>query len=114
MAEKTFLYEWSPQEIENMSDIEKEAFKKADELNDKLLDIKILMDEVNDEWRSYLTYLEDRKISKIHEFRGGECIEFDEELLNSIVNTLKKSLNDTKNSINYNSKKINLNRVIEG
>ena len=41
-------------------------------------------------------------------------IEFDEELLQSIVNTLKKSLNDVHKSVNYNSKKIGINRVIDG
>lgn len=114
MARKTYLYEWQKEEFENLTDIEKEAFKKADRLNDMMLDIKILMDEIDDEWNQYLKYLEDSKISRICEFRGGQCIEFDEELLNAIVNTLKKSLNDTKNSLNHNSKKINLNRVIDG
>lgn len=114
MAQKTYLYEWQKEDFENLTDIEKEAFKKADELNDMMLDIKILMDEIDDEWNQYLKYLEDSKISRICEFRGGQCIEFDEELLNAIVNTLKKSLNDTKDSLNHNSKKINLNRVIDG
>ncbi len=114
MARKTYLYEWQKEEFENLTDIEKEAFKKADRLNDMMLDIKIMMDEIDDEWNQYLKYLEDSKISRICEFRGGQCIEFDEELLNAIVNTLKKSLNDTKNSLNHNSKKINLNRVIDG
>lgn len=114
MARKTYLYEWQKEEFENLTDIEKEAFKKADRLNDMMLDIKILMDEIDDEWNQYLKYLEDSKISRICGFRGGQCIEFDEELLNAIVNTLKKSLNDTKNSLNHNSKKINLNRVIDG
>lgn len=114
MARKTYLYEWQKEEFENLTDIEKEAFKKADRLNDMMLDIKIMMDEIDDEWNQYLKYLEDSKISRICEFRGGQCIEFDEELLNAIVNTLKKSLNDTKDSLNHNSKKINLNRVIDG
>ena len=114
MARKTYLYEWQKEEFENLTDIEKEAFKKADRLNDMMLDIKIMMDEIDDEWNQYLKYLEDSKISRICDFRGGQCIEFDEELLNAIVNTLKKSLNDTKNSLNHNSKKINLNRVIDG
>lgn len=114
MARKTYLYEWQKEEFENLTDIEKEAFKKADRLNDMMLDIKIMMDDIDDEWNQYLKYLEDSKISRICEFRGGQCIEFDEELLNAIVNTLKKSLNDTKDSLNHNSKKINLNRVIDG
>ena len=114
MAEKTYLYEFEKEDFENLKGIEKEAFRKADELNDKLLDIKILADEISEDWAGYLKYLEDKKISKICEFRGGECIEFDEELLNAIVNTLKKSLTDTQKSVNYNSKKIGLNRVING
>lgn len=114
MAGKTYLYEWGNDDLKNLEDIEKEAFKKADYLNDKILDLKIFIDEINDEWDDYLKYLEDKKISKICEFRGGECIDFDEELLNAIVTTLKKSINDTNKSINYNSKKIKLNRVING
>ena len=104
MARKTYLYEWKKEDFENLTDIEKEAFKKADELNDMMLDIKILMDEIDEEWSQYMKYLEDSKISRICEFRGGQCI----------VNTLKKSLNDTKDSLNHNSKKINLDLVIDG
>lgn len=114
MSEKTYLYEWQKQDLEKLEDIEKEAFRKADRLNDKILDLKIFIDEMNEEWDDYLKYLEDKKISKICEFRGGECIDFDEELLNAIVTTLKKSLNDTNKSIKYNSKKISINRVING
>lgn len=114
MTQKTYIYEWQNEDFEMLSDIEKEAFRKTDELNDKLLDVKILIDEITDDWSEYLTYLEDRKISKICEFRGGECIEFDEELLNAMVSTLKKSLSDTQKSLNFNSKKIGLNRVING
>ena len=97
-----------------MDDIELKAFKKASELNDKLLDIKILIDEIDYDWGEFMEFLESERISKVCEFRGGDCIDFDEELLNAIVNTLNKSLNDTRKSINYNSKKIGLNRVIEG
>ena len=42
MAEKTYLYEWDENDLK---DIEKEAFKKANELNDKILDVKIFIDE---------------------------------------------------------------------
>lgn len=114
MAEKTFLYEWQANDLENLSDIEKDAFKKADALNDKILDLKILIDEINYDWDEFLRFLEKEKISKICEFRGGECIEFSDELLAAIAETLKKSLNDTKNEINYNSKKIDLDRTING
>ena len=114
MAGKTYLYEWENDDLNNLEDMEKEAFKKADNLNDKILDLKIFIDEINEEWDDYLKFLEDNKISKVCEFRGGNCIDFDEELLNAIVTTLKKSLNDTNKSINYNSKKIKINRVING
>lgn len=100
--------------MDELSPIERESFRKADELNDKLLDAKILLDEIAYDWQEYLKFLEDEKISKICEFRGGECIEFNEDLLNAIVNTLKNSLNDTKKAVNYNTKKIALNRVIDG
>lgn len=114
MSEKTYLYEWQKDDLKDLKEIEKQAFRKADELNDKLLDIKIFMDEICEDWDEFKQFLEDERISKICEFRCGECIEFDEELLNSIVNTLKKSLNDTQKSLNYNSKKIDLSLVING
>lgn len=111
MAEKTYLYEWDENDLK---DIEKEAFKKANELNDKILDVKIFIDEIASEWEEYIKYLEDNKISKICEFRGGNCIDFSDELRNAIVTTLKQSLNDTNKSLKYNSKKIGINRVING
>ena len=37
-----------------------------------------------------------------------------EELKMAIVTTLKDSLNNTNRAINYNSKKIKINRVISG
>lgn len=114
MVGKTYLYEWQRNDLEELTDIEIKAFKKADKLNDKILDLKILIEEINYNWDEYLEFLEKERISKIHEFRGGECIEFSDELLNAIANTLKKSLNDTKNEISYNSKKIDLSRIIDG
>ncbi len=114
MSDKTYLYEWKEEDLKDLSNIEIKAFRKADDLNDKLLDIKILMDEIAEDWMDFMEFLEDEKISKICEFRGQTCIDFDEELLDGIVNTLKKSLDDTKRSLDYNSKKIALNLVIEG
>lgn len=114
MGEKTYIYEYSQEDLSELSDIERKALRKASELNDKLLDIKIFIDEIDYDWREFLEFLEAERISKVHEFRGGQCIDFDEELLNAIVNTLKKSLNDTNKSIAYNSKKIGLNRVLDG
>ena len=114
MSEKTYIYEYDKKDLENLTDIEKTTLKKANSLNDKMLDLKILIDEIDDEWRDFIDFLEFQKISRICEFRGDECIDFDEELLKAIVATLKKSLNDTNKSINYNQKKISLNRVIRG
>lgn len=114
MDEKTYLYEWQRKDFEDFSDIEMKAFKKADELNDKILDLKILIEDINYDWANLIQFFENEKISRICEFRGGECIEFSDELLNAIANTLIKSLNDTKNEINYNSKKIDLGLVING
>lgn len=114
MDEKTYIYEYRQDELDDLSDIELKALDKASRLNDKLLDIKIMIDEIDYDWGEFIEFLENEKISKVCEFRGGQCIDFDDELLNAIVNTLKKSLNDTRKSINYNSKKIGLNRVIEG
>ena len=111
---KTYLYEYEKSDLENMEDIEKDAFKKANSLNDKILDLKIMIDEINEEWDEYLQYLEDEKISKICEFRGGAGIVVDEALLNAMVTTLKKSIGDTNKSIGYNPKKIKINRVING
>lgn len=114
MGEKTYIYEYSQEDLNELSDIERKALRKASELNDKLLDIKIFIDEIDYDWSEFLEFLEAERISKVHEFRGGQCIDFDEELINAIVNTLKKSLNDTNKSIAYNSKKIGLNRVLDG
>lgn len=61
MAEKTYLYEWNENDLK---DIEKEAFKKANELNDKILDVKIFIDEIASEWEEYIKYLEDIKYQK--------------------------------------------------
>lgn len=114
MSEKTFLYEWTRQDLNDLKPIEKRAFKKADELNDKILDLKIFLDEINEDWDEYMQFLEDERISKLCEFHCQECIDFDEELLSSIVTTLKKSLNDVNKSISYNTKKIKINQVIDG
>lgn len=114
MVEKIYIYEYGADDLKNLEDIELKSFKKASQLNDKLLDLKILMDEIDYDWNEFIEFLEDERISKVHEFRGGECIDFDEELLNAILTTLKKSLNDTNKSLNYNLKKISLNRVLDG
>lgn len=114
MSEKTYIYEYGKDELDELSAIEKETLRRASDLNDKMLDLKFLMDDIDYDWKEFMEYLENKRISKVHEFMGGVCIDFDEELLNAIVNTLKKSLNDTNKSISYNTKKISLNRVLDG
>ena len=114
MSEKTYIYSYTNEDLKDLKDIEVKSLKKASELNDKILDIKIMLDDLGYEWKEYMQFLEDEKISKVCEFRGMDTIEFDEELLNAIVNTLKKSLTDTQKAMNYNSKKIGLNRVLQG
>ena len=101
-------------DLKNLEAIERDAFRKADELNDRILDLKIMVDEINEEWEDFIQFLENERISKYCEFKCQETIEFDEELLNAIVTTLKKTLTDTNKSINYNYKKIKINRVIDG
>jgi len=114
MSEKTYLYNWEKEDLEDLKDIEVESFKKAVELNDMILDAKTILDEITYEWKEYMKFLEDERVSKICEFHGEETIDFNEELLQSIVNTLKKSLSDSQKAMNYNSKKIGINRVING
>lgn len=114
MTEKTFLYEWTGEDFKNLTPIERKTFRKADDLNDKILDLKILLDEINEDWDEYMQFLEDERISKLCEFHCQECIEFDEELLRAIGTTLKKSLNDVNKSISYNTKKIKINQVVDG
>ena len=113
MSDKT-LYDFENENMDDYEPIEKKAFRKAVELNDKLIDAKTILEEISYDWDEYINFLEDERISRVCEFRGGQCIDFDDELINAIVNTLKKSLNDTNKSLNYNHKKIALNRVLDG
>ena len=64
MSEKTYLYEWQKDDLKDLKDIEKRAFRKADELNDKLLDIKILMDEICDDWDEFKQFLKMKRFPK--------------------------------------------------
>ena len=111
---KTNLYEWENSDLSDLNDIEKESLKKAIELNDKLIDAKTIFEEISYEWTEYMDFLENERISKKCEFYGKTTIPFNEELLKAIVNTLKESLNNTHKAIDYNSKKIGINIVIEG
>ena len=108
------LYEWENKDTSDLNNIEKEALNKAIELNDKFLDAKTILDELSYEWKEYMDFLEEERISKICEFYGNDTIPFNEDLLEAIVETLKKSLNNTKDAIDYNSKKIKINQIIKG
>ena len=114
MVDRSSLYQWEKEDLSDLEEIEKETLKKAVELNDKLIDAKTLLDDISYDWNDFVEFLENERISKSCEFHGLETIQFSEELLNAVVNTLKESLNNTKKSIDYNSKKIKINRVIDG
>ena len=111
---KTNLYEWENSDLSDLKSIEKDSLKKAVELNDKLIDAKTILDEIAYDWKEYMDFLENERISKKCEFYGKSIIPFNEELLNAIVNTLKESLNNAHKSFDYNSKKIGINTVIDG
>ncbi len=113
MSDKT-LYDFENENMEDYELIERKAFRKAVELNDKLIDAKTILEEITYDWDEYIKFLEDERISKYCEFKCQETIDFDEELLNAIAHTLKQSLNNTNKAIAYNSKKIKINRVIDG
>lgn len=113
MSDKT-LYDFENENMDDYELIERKAFRKAVELNDKLIDAKTILEEITYDWDEYIKFLEDERISKYCEFKCQETIDFDEELLNAIAQTLKQSLNNTNKAIAYNSKKIKINRVIDG
>ena len=113
MSDKT-LYDFENENMDDYELIERKAFRKAVELNDKLIDAKTILEEISYDWDEYIKFLEDERISKYCEFKCQETIDFDEDLLNAIAQTLKQSLNNTNKAIGYNSKKIKINRVIDG
>ena len=113
MSDKN-LYDFENENMDDYELIERKAFRKAVELNDKLIDAKTILEEITYDWDEYIKFLEDERISKYCEFKCQETIDFDEELLNAIAQTLKQSLNNTNKAIAYNSKKIKINRVIDG
>ena len=113
MSEKT-LYDFENEDTSEFKTIEKDAFKKAVALNDKLLDAKTILEEISYDWEEYIELLEGERISKYCEFKGQDTIQFNEELLNAIVKTLRESLSNTNKAVGFNSKKIKINRVIDG
>ena len=114
MSEKAYLYDWKEEDLEDLTGVEVKSFKMANEINDRILDIKTMVDELNYEWDEYMKFLDEKHISKILEFKGEKTIDFNDELLHAIANTLKKSLVDTQKDLNINAKKISLNRVADG
>ena len=113
MCEKT-LYDFENQSLSDYKPIERQTLRKASELNDKLIDLKTLLEDISYDWGDFIDFLESERISIYCEFKGQETIDFDEELLNAIVKTLRQSLINTNKAIDYNSKKIKINRVIDG
>ncbi len=113
MSDKT-LYDFENEDLSDYKTIEKDTFKKAVELNDKLIDAKTILEEISYDWAEFIDFLEDKKISKYCEFKGETTIDFDKELLEAVVSTLRESLTNTQKAVDYNSKKIKINRVIDG
>jgi len=113
MYEKT-LYDFENEDMSDYKNIEKTSFKKAVELNDKLIDAKTILEEISYDWEELINFFEEEKISKYCEFKGQQTIDFDEELLSAIVSTLRQSLINVNKAVGYNSKKIKINRTIDG
>lgn len=113
MYDKT-LYDFENQDMSDYKSIEKRSLQKAIELNDKLIDAKTILEEISYDWDELITFFEEEKISKYCEFKGQETIDFDEELLTAIVSTLRQSLINVNKAVGYNSKKIKINRTIDG
>ena len=67
MCEKT-LYDFENEDMSDFKTIEKDAFKKAVELNNKLLDAKTILEEITYDWEEYINFLEDKGISQYYEF----------------------------------------------
>ena len=113
MSQKT-LYDFENESTDDFKSIEKEALKKAVSLNDKLIDAKTMLEEISYDWEEFINFLEDERISKYCQFKGIDTIAFNEELLAAIVATLRESLQNVKEEVGYNPKKIKITRAIEG
>ena len=112
MANDKILKDYTKEEIAEFSSLEKEAYDKANKLNKEFIHIHSLLQDLTDDWKEYMIFLEDKKISKICAFYGEDTASFDDELRESIAGTLKKSLNDLHKAVNYNTKKIDIGRII--
>ena len=58
MDKKTYIYEYSKEELDDLTEIEEKTLKKASKLNDEILDLKILIDEIDYEWKDFIEFLE--------------------------------------------------------
>lgn len=113
MADKKLLKDYTKEEIAEFSAIEKEAYEKANQLNKEFFHIESLLGDLTDHWKEYFIFLEDQKISKICEFYGDKTVPFDDELREAIAANLKASLNGVHKAVNYNTKKIDVGRIID-
>ena len=47
MSDKEYLYAWKNEDMMDLKGIVREAFRKADELYDKLIDAKTILEEIS-------------------------------------------------------------------
>ena len=113
MADKKLLKDYTKEEIAEFSSLEKEAYEKANKLNKEFIHIESLLNDLTEHWKEYFIFLENQKISKICEFYGDKTAPFDDELREVIAANLKSSLNGVHKSVNYNTKKIDVGRIID-
>lgn len=113
MADKKLLNDYTKEEVAEFSALEKEAYEKAKQLNKEFIHIESLLGELTEHWKEYFIFLEDQKISKICEFYGDKTAPFDDELREVIAANLKNSLNSVHKAVNYNTKKIDVGRIID-
>lgn len=112
MADKKLLKEYTKEEIAEFSSLEKEAYDKAVKLNKEFIHIQSLLEDLTEHWKEYFIFLENEKIAKICEFYGETAAPFDDELREVITGNLKQSLNGVHKGVSYNTKKIDLGRVL--
>lgn len=113
MADDKLLKDYTKEEIAEFSDLEKEAYEKANKLNKEFIHIESLLKDLTADWKEFFIYMEDNKISKICEFYGEKTAPFDDELREVIAGNLKSSLNSLHKSVNYNTKKIDVGRILD-
>ena len=112
MADKKNLKDYTTEEIGEFSGLEKQAYDGAVKLNKEIFYIQNLLEDLTEHWKEYFIFLEDEKIAKICEFYGDKTAPFDDELRQVIAEDLKKSLNGVRKAVNYNTKKIDIGRIV--